>query len=246
MPAVQCSRMTADANHKDVINSDHYFRCSRKRARKFPDLFVGRMSSYASIGMSGETAGWQSKADLKYMEDHSVRVLTGDSGSRKLSSGVSGLTRPTTARVRKSIFDIVWSRVGIEGKRFLDLFAGTGAMGIEALSRGAEEVYFVDNSRVAINVVRDNLKALNIAPSRHRVIFSDYESFFQNYDGREFDVAFLDPPYSFREWSRLVERVPSAILVCESDRSVEIPADMTKILERKYGTTRVTLVAKSS
>lgn len=175
-----------------------------------------------------------------------MRVLTGDNGSRKLSSGVSRLTRPTTARVRKSIFDIVWSRAGIEGNRFLDLFAGTGAMGIEALSRGAEEVFFVDNSRVAINVVKDNLKALQIVPSRFRVVLSDYESFLQSYDGKEFDVAFLDPPYSFEDWPRLAELVPSAILVCESDRSIEVPTGLTKILERKYGTTRVTLVAKNS
>lgn len=175
-----------------------------------------------------------------------MRVLTGDNGSRKLSSGVSRVTRPTTARVRKSIFDIIWSRAGIEGKRFLDLFAGTGAMGIEALSRGAEEVFFVDNSRVAINVVKDNLKALQIAPSRYRVVFSDYESFLHSYGGNEFDVALLDPPYSFEDWPGLIDLVPSAVLVCESDRSIEVPADMTKILERKYGTTCVTLVAKSS
>lgn len=171
-----------------------------------------------------------------------MRVLTGEKGSRKLSSNVSEVTRPTTARVRKSIFDIIWSRFGIEGYTFLDLFAGTGSMGIEALSRGAEFVQFVDNSPRAIKVVKDNLRALAIDPSSYRVAHSGYQEYLLDNNVQEFDIAFLDPPYSFNNWDKLLEMIPARILVCESSMSVEVNPSWEKVLERKYGTTMVTVL----
>lgn len=171
-----------------------------------------------------------------------MRVLTGEKGSRKLSSNVSEVTRPTTARVRKSIFDIVWSRFGIEGQTFLDLFAGTGSMGIEALSRGAEFVQFVDNSQRAIKVVKENLKALDLDPSSYSVVKSGYHEYLLENKMQTFDIAFLDPPYSFSNWGELLEMIPANILVCESSRSLDISHSLKKVLERKYGTTIVTLL----
>jgi len=176
---------------------------------------------------------------------NSVRVLTGANKSRKLLSSVSEATRPTSSRVRKSVFDILWSRFGIEDKSFLDLFAGTGALGIEALSRGSKEAYFVDHSRVATRVIKENLARLEIEPSRFKVINSDYRNFLESYKGDHFDFAFLDPPYAFSDWEDLLLIVPAAIMVCETGSPLEPPPGVVKLLERKYGTTVVTLVMGS-
>ena len=174
-----------------------------------------------------------------------VRVLTGANKNRKLSSNVSGATRPTSSRVRKSIFDILWSRVGIEDKLVLDLFAGTGALGIEALSRGAREVYFVDQSRAAVKVIKENLSGLEIEPSRAKVRTATYKDFLKGYSGDRFDIAFLDPPYVFDDWNELLLEVPAAIMVCETGSRIELPAGIEKLVERKYGTTLVTLISSS-
>ncbi len=175
-----------------------------------------------------------------------MRVLTGANKSRKLLSNVPEVTRPTSARVRKSIFDILWSRFGIEGKTILDLFAGTGAMGIEALSRGAKEAYFVDHSRAATKVIIENLARLEVEPGRFRVISSGYKNFLESYKGGRFDIAFLDPPYEFSQWDDLLLNVPADIMVCETGRPLQAPPGVVKLLERKYGTTVVTLVLGSS
>jgi 16S rRNA (guanine(966)-N(2))-methyltransferase RsmD len=147
--------------------------------------------------------------------------------------------------VRKSIFDILWSRFGIEGKSVLDLFAGTGALGIEALSRGAREAYFVDSSREAVKVIKSNLFRLGIEPHSYRVVNSDYKSFLTAYRGERFDIAFLDPPYAFSDWDELLLMVPATIMVCETGNPIQPPLGLEKLLERKYGTTVVTLILGS-
>ncbi|TAN29692.1 MAG: 16S rRNA (guanine(966)-N(2))-methyltransferase RsmD [Actinomycetota bacterium] len=176
---------------------------------------------------------------------YSVRVLTGANKSRKLLSNVSRATRPTSSRVRKSIFDILWSRVGIEDKSVLDLFAGTGALGIEALSQGAKKVYFVDRSRAAAKVIKENLSRLEIEPGRVKVVTAGHKDFLKGYSGDRFDIAFLDPPYVFDDWDQLLLEVPAAVMVCETGSRIEPPAGTEKLLERKYGTTVVTLISSS-
>lgn len=146
--------------------------------------------------------------------------------------------------MRKSIFDILWSRVGIDDKTVLDLFAGTGALGIEALSRGARQAHFVDHSANAIKVVKENLNALEIDQSRYKVSISDFENFLSGYKGPEFDIAFLDPPYAFEKWPLLLSKVPASVMVCETGHSIELPPKFGKTVERKYGTTYVTLVSR--
>lgn len=173
-----------------------------------------------------------------------MRVLTGANKNRRLSSKVSIATRPTSSRVRKSIFDILWSRVGIDDKSILDLFAGTGALGIEALSRGARQAHFVDHSANAIKVVRENLNALGIEQSRYKVLISDFENFLNEYGGPEFDIAFLDPPYSFDEWPLLLRKVPASVMVCETGHPIDLPPECEKTVERRYGTTYVTLASR--
>lgn len=171
-----------------------------------------------------------------------MRVHTGSKGSRRLLTSVPGVTRPTSSRVRKSIFDILWSRFGIEGKTVLDLFAGTGALGIEALSRGAKFAHFVDHSAVAVRVIKQNLSLLEIEESKYAVTKADYRRFLDSYAGDRFDIAFLDPPYVFDRWDELLQMVPATIMVCETGKMLTLPPTVKKLLDRKYGTTVVTLV----
>lgn len=123
-----------------------------------------------------------------------MRVISGLYGGRSLKSPPDHRTRPTSDRLRETLFNILAPRIDTE-TRFLDLCAGTGAIGIEALSRGAAFVTFVDRSKKACAIIEQNLDNLGIPESQTNVLGIDVE----NFTGREhkegFDIAFFDPPY---------------------------------------------------
>ncbi len=121
-----------------------------------------------------------------------MRVITGAARGRRLITPEGLSVRPTTDAVKESVFSII--QFSIEGRRFLDAFAGSGQMGIEALSRGAKYACFVDNSRESVSVIKKNL-ALTGLSERAGVFMSDTLSFMKN-TGEAFDTVFLDPPYS--------------------------------------------------
>jgi 16S rRNA (guanine966-N2)-methyltransferase len=127
-----------------------------------------------------------------------MRVISGEYGGRRLRT-VSGLdVRPTSDRLRETLFNILASRV--EGARFLDLCAGSGAVGIEALSRGAVDVTFIDRSPRAVSVIKSNLIAIGIPMAEQspaRILQGDAPALIArlNKQGEKFDVVFLDPPY---------------------------------------------------
>jgi len=121
-----------------------------------------------------------------------MRIISGLFKGRRLTAP-NGLTiRPTPDKVKGAIFNIIGERI-IESS-FLDLFAGTGAIGIEALSRGAREVIFVDNSIKAINTIKKNLSIFNIQYSTFNIVKADAVEFIKK-TGQQFDFIFLDPPY---------------------------------------------------
>lgn len=139
-----------------------------------------------------------------------MRIIAGDARGRKLKAPAGLATRPTLARVRQSIFSRLAARFGMSELRVLDLFAGTGSLGIEALSRGAAHVTFVEGARPALAALRDNLAALALN-QRARVIGSDIWTALEQLarERARFDLILLDPPYR-RGWgepvlSRLVE-----------------------------------------
>lgn len=175
-----------------------------------------------------------------------VRVIAGSARGRKLVAPRSALVRPTSDRVRESIFDILESRDAIEGARVLDLFAGSGALGIEALSRGAAAVCLVDHDRVAIEAVRANLVRVGLdtrGPGEPEVdvVCSDAVSFCSRC--REpFDLALCDPPYAFDRWPRLLEVLPARLGVLESSVPVEPTGGFTLARTYRYGTTIVSIV----
>ena len=120
-----------------------------------------------------------------------MRVIAGIAGGRKIAS-LPGLdVRPTAEKVKEAIFSSI--QFDLEGRRFLDLFAGCGQMGIEALSRGAKSATFVDNCASHLKVVKENLNITGLANSA-KAICADYASFLATCSDT-FDIAFLDPPY---------------------------------------------------
>src|SRR5689334_2482224 len=119
-----------------------------------------------------------------------MRVIAGEFRSRRLKSIPGAATRPTPDRLREALFSILAPR--IEGTTFVDAYAGTGAVGIEALSRGAARAVFLERNRRAIGIVRENLKVLGIE-ARAEVVLGNASVLLPRYSA---DVVFLDPPYS--------------------------------------------------
>lgn len=126
-----------------------------------------------------------------------MRVITGSARGRRLKE-IEGLeTRPTTDRVKEALFSVI--QFDIEGRRVLDLFAGTGQLGIEALSRGAESAVFVEQRKDAVQAVRENLVVCGLS-DRARVVSGDAMSYLKS--GEKFDLIFLDPLTHPVCWSR--------------------------------------------
>jgi 16S rRNA (guanine966-N2)-methyltransferase len=169
-----------------------------------------------------------------------VRVVAGTLGGRTLRAPKGSETRPTSDRVREALFSILAS---VDGARVLDLFAGSGALGIEALSRGAAEATFVDSAAAAVAAVRDNLGALGLQAEVLRMPALRALACTPVAD-RQYDLVFLDPPY--RMASSLGPQLSTALppilaqgarVVVESDRRAPLGLDMTLLRERQYGDT---------
>ena len=148
-------------------------------------------------------------------------------------------TRPTSDRVREAIFDVLGSLVDLEGMAVVDLFAGSGALGIEALSRGAGSVVLVERAPGALRCIEENLDALGLG-DRARVVGDDVLRFLGR--PRHFDLALCDPPYDFAAWDRLLGALDATVAVLESSRDLEIPEAWESIRSKRYGGTLVTVV----
>ncbi|MHB1516827.1 MAG: RsmD family RNA methyltransferase [Acidimicrobiales bacterium] len=174
-----------------------------------------------------------------------MRVIGGDLRGRRLRARAPGTVRPTSDRVREAVFDILFSLGGVEGMVVADLFAGTGAVGIEALSRGAASVTFVDRDPRSIETVRANLASVGLSDAERNgaavVIRSDVERWVSTAAER-YDLVVCDPPYGFAEWDGLVGRIPAGLAVLESGTEVVPPAGWGVLRSRRYGGTIVTVV----
>ncbi len=168
-----------------------------------------------------------------------MRVIAGTCRGRLLRAPAGQATRPTSDRVREAIFDVLGSIVDLQGTEVADLFAGSGAMGIEALSRGAATAVFVEDAPPALGAIRANLAALGME-DRARVVGQDVVRFL----GRphDFDVALCDPPYGFTDWEPLLTHLRATLAVLESRRPVQVPAGWDVIRNKRYGGTLVTVV----
>jgi len=172
-----------------------------------------------------------------------MRVVAGTYGGRRLTAPRGDATRPTSDRVREALFSVLGEIV--TGARVLDLFAGSGALGIEAASRGAAEVTFVDSAPAAIRAVRANLDALGLAAE---VVRADALAAARaaRAAARQYDLIFLDPPYRLAERLApgLTEAVggllaPGGLAVSESDRRAPLALELPLRDERRYGDTLI-------
>jgi 16S rRNA (guanine966-N2)-methyltransferase len=176
-----------------------------------------------------------------------MRVIAGQYRGRRLRSPKGLATRPTSDRARESLFALLGD---VTGSRAIDLFAGTGALGIEALSRGAAHVVFVERDREALEVARANLQALGVGPDRGSLRHEDaLRALGRARDRKEtYDLVLIDPPYGqAREWgarlSALLPQLlqPGARLVAESDHRapLELESELELVRQRRYGNTEI-------
>ncbi|SIO13850.1 16S rRNA (guanine(966)-N(2))-methyltransferase RsmD [Vannielia litorea] len=158
--------------------------------------------------------------------------------------------RPTSDRVREALFNVLASRGGVEGTRVLDLFAGTGALGLEALSRGAVHVTAVDDGQKARALIRENVEKLR-AMGEVKLYRRDATRMGEN-RGAGFDLVFLDPPYGKGLGQRALASAvaggwiaPEALIVWEESAPMQAPEGFDLIEHRAYGDTHITLMEKA-
>ena len=178
-----------------------------------------------------------------------MRVITGTARGRRLKTPENYDIRPTTDNVKESVFNII--QFDIEGRRVLDLFAGTGQLGIECLSRGAAEAVFIDENTAAVKIVKENLKTCGFTAA---VLQQDALGYLRHCG--KFDLVFVDPPYDSGLYESVLETINSVdilsnggIIICEARRERQLP-DMTapyaKRKEYSYGKVKVCIYTKEN
>lgn len=173
-----------------------------------------------------------------------MRIVAGTARGRRLEAPPGRGTRPTSDRVREAVFSMVGSLGGVEGELVADLYAGSGALGLEALSREAAGAVFVDRDRAAVQAIGTNLEALGLDGPEVVVHQGDVAANLASVAGA--GVLFADPPYAFDGWSDLLTGLSDAgftgLAVLESDGEVPVPEGWHVLKVRRYGGTVVTLV----
>lgn len=180
-----------------------------------------------------------------------MRIVSGRFRGRPLAGlgkgDAAAHLRPTADRVRESLFSMLNSRGVVDGARVLDLFAGTGALGLEALSRGADAVCMVDDGRKAQSLIRENVRMLDVS-DEVRLIARDATRL-PPCDGAPFDLVFLDPPYGKALGAKAIGAArqggwlaAGAVLVWEESAPQDAPDGFDLLDQRKFGDTHVTLL----
>jgi 16S rRNA (guanine966-N2)-methyltransferase len=177
-----------------------------------------------------------------------VRIVAGDRRGARIAAPKGTATRPTGDRVREAAYNLIGL---VEDAAVLDLFAGSGAMGLEALSRGARRCVFVESDRAACAVIRDNLEKLRLTGALVlcRDVFQALRE--ERGAGRSYELVLVDPPYG--AWLELQPRLaealpatlsPEGLLVVETSAKVEPELPLTLVTSRRYGSARITLFTR--
>lgn len=174
-----------------------------------------------------------------------MRIIAGRLRRRTLRAPSGNLTRPTTDRTREALFNLLEARLSFEDADVLDLFAGTGALGLEAISRGARAATFVEQSSKVMNYVRQNANDLGVA-DQCWMLRADAISYLERYSGPPFDVIFADPPYALDDLERLPDLAvphlkPDGRFVLEHDKRLVFEDHPHLDTTRPYGRTTVSV-----
>ncbi len=175
-----------------------------------------------------------------------MRIITGSAKGTKLLTLEGINTRPTPERVKEAVFSMV--QFDLEGRRFLDLFSGSGQMGLEALSRGATRAVLVDSNPQAIKIIRENAQKTKLIPACE-ILCSDYSAYLKSVTGKEkFDLIYLDPPYALKLVPRLLEKIeranilsPNGMILCETEEPKAPNAPDTLELKKLLHYGRITI-----
>ena len=178
-----------------------------------------------------------------------MRVIAGKYRHRPLVYPDSNPNiRPTKDRIREALFSILGP---LDNKVFLDLYAGSGSIGVESISRGAKKAYFVDHNKEAINYVKKNLTSLNVEEEYEVLLLDDFQALESFKDkGLKFDVIFIDPPYELGKYEELISYIynndlvnSKAIIATESNRKIDTNQLLDKtIKEYHYGEITLTVI----
>jgi 16S rRNA (guanine966-N2)-methyltransferase len=169
-----------------------------------------------------------------------MRVVAGLAGGRRLRAPAGRKVRPTSERVREALFNSLGSLEVLEGATVVDLFAGTGALGIEALSRGAASATFVDADLQAVKVIKENLRVTGLG-AKARVVHADVFRFLADAPAEPVDLAFADPPYAFDAWPALLGALRARMVAIEARSHIALEAGWRPLRSKRYGDTVVTL-----
>lgn len=174
-----------------------------------------------------------------------MRVISGSARGRRLVAPEGSGTRPTPDRVREATFNALGSLGAVTEATVLDLFAGSGAMGIEALSRGAARVTFVDSDIQVRRAIEANLAVCGLVEAAE-VVTTPVERFLAGAPPRRWDLALLDPPYDFDGWPELLLDLPADMAVLESSQAVDPPFGWEVLRAKRYGRTHVVIAERIS
>lgn len=177
-----------------------------------------------------------------------MRVITGSARGTSLKTLEGDTTRPTSEKVKEAIFSAL--QFELEGRRILDLFAGSGQMGIEALSRGAESAIFVDSDKNAVKIIKENLEKTKLSDQAQ--VFQGDSLAFLSMTGKIFDIVFVDPPYQTGLLQKAADKLASRVaeggaVVFEHPFTEELPecfGDLIKQKDYKYGKIAVSIFRK--
>jgi len=172
-----------------------------------------------------------------------MRVVAGSLRGRRLFAPAGPDTRPTSDRVREAMFNALASLDLIQDTDAVDLFAGSGALGIEALSRGARHCTFVEHARPALAALRANLATLGLEEAS-TVVPMTVERYLA-VPRPSVDLALADPPYAFNGWNDLLAAVPADFVVAETAVPLGPDERWTVVRERRYGRTMVTFLERA-
>ena len=170
-----------------------------------------------------------------------MRIVAGELRGRKIVAPVGDKTRPTTDMAREAIFNALTSMEVVIGARILDLFAGSGALGIEALSRGAKHCTFIERDKDALASLQENIKKLKLE-DRTTIVRGDAKAGLSKYTN--IDLVLADPPYDFADWKQVLDQISANLVVAESDREITGVAGWESTRAKRYGRTHVTYLRR--